>query len=194
MRYYTGVGSQETPSDILDVMIMVGRKLASKGWVLRSGAAKGADSAFELGWFQWWAEQTPWPNQAYAEIYLPWNGFNSHGRDACFGGNIVPSMDDYNLWKQAIEVAKEIHPYWDRCSPAAKKLHTRNVYQVLGKDLKTPSRFVVAYSKLDKHGEPTGGTRTAIKLAEKYEIDCFNLYKPVDLARIQEFIKDFGRD
>ncbi len=49
-KYYSGIGSRETPDDIIDVMKQLGKKLADQGWILRTGGAKGADQAFELGW------------------------------------------------------------------------------------------------------------------------------------------------
>jgi hypothetical protein len=48
-KIYAGIGSQETPPDILKVMEKLGRKLAKEEWVLRSGGARGADSAFHKG-------------------------------------------------------------------------------------------------------------------------------------------------
>ena len=47
--YYCGVGSRETPSDILEKMGEIAHYCAKRGWVLRSGGAKGADTAFEAG-------------------------------------------------------------------------------------------------------------------------------------------------
>ena len=47
--YYAGIGSRTTPDDILDVMTLVAEKLATLGYILRSGGAQGADSAFEKG-------------------------------------------------------------------------------------------------------------------------------------------------
>ena len=49
MKYYTGVGSRKTPSEILDIMSKMARKLDLAGWTLRSGGALGADRAFEAG-------------------------------------------------------------------------------------------------------------------------------------------------
>src|ERR1700744_2915284 len=46
---YAGIGSRETPEHICKLMYMIGLKLAVKGWLLRSGHAKGADRAFEYG-------------------------------------------------------------------------------------------------------------------------------------------------
>ncbi len=47
MKYYAGIGSRETPNDILDLMYYLATKLRDTGWTLRSGGAKGADTAFE---------------------------------------------------------------------------------------------------------------------------------------------------
>lgn len=46
---YAGIGSRETPEDILKQMTEVASDLEHAGYVLRSGGAKGADSAFEAG-------------------------------------------------------------------------------------------------------------------------------------------------
>ena len=47
--YYAGVGSRETPQDVLKIMWKIGKHLADKGYTLRSGGARGADAAFENG-------------------------------------------------------------------------------------------------------------------------------------------------
>ena len=46
---YAGVGSRSTPAEVLHWMESIGRGMARAGMVLRSGAARGADSAFERG-------------------------------------------------------------------------------------------------------------------------------------------------
>lgn len=47
--FYSGIGSRQTPEDILNVMKYVATELSKKDYILRSGGAKGADSAFEAG-------------------------------------------------------------------------------------------------------------------------------------------------
>lgn len=49
IKRYAGIGSRETPRPILDLMTLCSIKLDSLGYVLRSGHAVGADSAFEYG-------------------------------------------------------------------------------------------------------------------------------------------------
>lgn len=48
-KIYAGIGSRETPAEVCGLMIDYAAHLARKGWLLRSGGAKGADSAFEAG-------------------------------------------------------------------------------------------------------------------------------------------------
>lgn len=46
---YAGIGSRETPEYHLGMMRAIGVSLASLGFILRSGRARGADQAFERG-------------------------------------------------------------------------------------------------------------------------------------------------
>jgi len=48
-KLYCGIGARDTPQDILELMTRVSKGLDRKRYVLRSGGAKGADSAFEAG-------------------------------------------------------------------------------------------------------------------------------------------------
>lgn len=146
MRYYTGIGSRHTPAHVLDVMTELAREFSRAGWTLRSGGAKGADRAFEHG-----AERK--------EIFLPWAGFN--GSQSEFW---PPS-------EEAFGVARRFHPAWYRCSDGAKKLHARNVHQVLGLDLKTPSDVVVCWTQ---DGRLIGGTAQALRIANEWMIPVLN--------------------
>lgn len=46
---YAGIGSRKTPPDVLTHMRDFAYEVAEDGWTLRSGGAKGADTAFEEG-------------------------------------------------------------------------------------------------------------------------------------------------
>lgn len=82
-----------------------------------------------------------------------------------------------------MDLASNIHPAWNKLSFGAKKLHTRNCFQCLGLDLSTPSRFLICWTE---KGNKIGGTRTAIVLAEKYNIPVFNLYSERGLDKLLE--------
>lgn len=180
MKYYTGVGSRETPKEILDLMREYSRIMALLGWSFRSGGADGADSAFSNGW--WDARDIDKEIQE-GEIYLPWDGFNDFmPSDPC-----CILVTDKRIIQKAQEILQTVHPAYDNLTRGPLALHTRNVYQVLGADLKTPSKGLVAYAKIDSKGNPTGGTATAIKIALMNNIPVRNLYKEKD----REFIEDF---
>jgi hypothetical protein len=49
MRYYAGIGARNTPAEVLALMSNIGKNLSLEGMTLRSGGAKGADLAFEIG-------------------------------------------------------------------------------------------------------------------------------------------------
>lgn len=146
--YYAGIGSRETPSDICQLMTGLAISLDKSGLILRSGGAKGADQAFELG-----AQKK--------NIYLPWAKFENNNSTL------------YSISKEAYELAENFHPAWNRLSNGAKRLHARNVYQVLGSDCKTPSIFVITWTK---DGLASGGTGQALRIAESHQIPIFNLF------------------
>lgn len=187
MKWYTGVGSRETPSDILVMMQRIGAALATQGWTLRSGGAAGADKAFEDGMFSVVGLDGPY-GWTPAEIYLPWSGYEDHYRYTHGGLNILPSDIHFETESIAEGMAMAVHPAWEACKQGAKKMHTRNVFQVLGKTLDTPSKMLIAWTKLDKAGNPKGGTATAINLAKENGVETFNLNKPEDFERIKKWI------
>lgn len=181
-RYYTGVGSRSTPQHVLVQLRAAASMLEAAGWVMRSGGANGADSAFEEG--------VTVPSLTTMEIYLPWPGFN--GRT----GAHSPAISGAS-WERAAEIAKETHPGWPRLSFGARKLHTRNVFQVLGADLCTPSRFVLCWTADGAQTEQertktTGGTGTAIVLACRMGIPVFNAAREETQRRLQAWLSGDG--
>ena len=161
MKFYTGIGSRETPDDVLELMELLGEKLAREGWTLRSGGATGADSAFEKGAMRGMDAELlePWP-----EIFLPWPNFN--GR---------PDGPDWPAPSpEAYEIAARFHPAWDRMSRGGQSLHARNVHQVLGWRVDKPvlSKFVVCWTPRARGG---GGTGQAIRVAKHYRVPVIDL-------------------
>lgn len=170
MIYYAGIGSRETPENILKLMKQMGSHLGKLGITLRSGGAEGADQAFEEG-----CDMVNGPK----EIYLPWRNFqNSHS-------NLIVGPPG----SKAYLIAEEHHPYWANLSDGAKKLQARNSHQVLGKDLSTLTSFVVCYTA---KGKGKGGTGQAIRLAKAHNIPIFDcgLYEE-DLELLKDEYKQF---
>lgn len=174
-KYYTMIGSRSTPDTILEIMKDVATKLDSKGWYARSGGANGADSACN--------------HVKHKEIYLPWNGFNGHYHNPSEG------YYDYKTFQRKHEADAYMmchHKYWSSVKrESVKHLHRRNVHQVLGNTLNSPSKIVICYAEPDsergKH-HVKGGTGTAVSLAISFGIPICNLYDERNIDRLYQWI------
>lgn len=89
---------------------------------------------------------------------------------------------------EAMEIAKRFHPAWDKMSMFAKRLHGRNAFQVLGRDLHTPSSGLICWTQdgcmsHEQRSIRTGGTGTAISIASAYGVPVSNLRIPAELYK-----------
>lgn len=152
-KKYAGIGSRRTPPDILQLMIKLGMQFGRKGYLLRSGAAPGADSAFEAGCDHVGGAK---------EIYLPWKG--AFGHDS-------PLYTPHPLGFEIID------SWWPghESHHAARKLWARNFQQILGADLENPDPvdFVICWTV---NGKRKGGTARALEMADEFNIPIINLY------------------
>ena len=164
---YAGIGSRETPEDILGLMVAIAKVMQERGYIMRSGAAIGADSAFEAGI----------TDDSMKEIYLPKKGFE--GR---FDGILLSGA----VYDKAQEMALQNHPnpdalFYDkkpggRSKPKFAALaHTRNMAQVLGRNLDKKAMVILAYTP---DGAASGGTGQAIRVAESLGVPVLNLRRP----------------
>lgn len=156
-KFYTGIGSRDTPPEVGVVMTKIAQFLYEEGYVLRSGGARGADTFFERGV----------DDEAGKEIYL--------ARKNDFGNKSAR----YGVCDKALELAESIHPNWNAPGMVSNNrhgqyLHARNCYQVLGQTLDNPSEFLLCWTE---GGLSKGGSRTAIKLAERNDVPVFNFGK-----------------
>ena len=172
-RFYTGIGSRQTPPDVLDLMTELAGILAYNEFILRSGHATGADRAFEIGC------------DGLSRIYLPWEDFG-----------VKPYLDDPGMEVIGTEIAFE--DQYERnfkrmvtdglcrntTKQAMRKLHGRNYCQVYGHDAEsTPSEFLVCWTK---NARLIGGTATAIKLTNITDIPVYNLADPSHRKKIEK--------
>lgn len=155
MKRYAGIGARETPDPILKQMVILGKSM-SKDWILRSGGARGADSAFEIGCTLGGGEK---------EIILPWKGFNGNGSHL-----VLPEFG--NIFDRATAIAELIHPAWHALRDSWRRLHTRNVIQIMGMNLEEPVDLVICWTH---KGKTIGGTATGIKLAQSLNIPILNM-------------------
>ena len=160
--FYAGIGARDTPEPVLKKMFKVAEILAKKGYVMRSGAADGADSAFEAG--------VDKVDSSLKEIYLPFDGFEplSNGNNRFADGKTTFAENS----PRHHEIASAYHPAWHKLGKGARAMMARNASQMLGRDLKTPSSMIVCWTK---NGEAVGGTGQSIRMAEDKGIQVVNL-------------------
>lgn len=169
MKRYAGIGSRETPKEILLLMERLAESMGRNGWLLRSGAADGADSAFERGCDR---------ANGKKEIFLPWRFFNDH-----------PS-GWHHPTAAATMIAREHINWWDNLDDPARKLHSRNVHQILGYNLKEPVNCVIYWTE---NGAFKGGTATALKVARAHGIPSYWLRDAASLPHIALLARDSAR-
>jgi len=148
--FYAGIGSRETPQDILEEMANIAKYLESKGYTLRSGGAGGADIAFSSV-------------VSKAQIWVPWKGFYEDKRHDIR----IISNDDI----EAFDSIRDYHPNPNKLTVGGTKLMARNYRQIVG--INEPnSEFVVCWTK---DGKASGGTGQAIRIANSIGVKVTNL-------------------
>lgn len=183
MKIYTGIGSRDVPLWAALILEQAGERLASEGWILRSGGAPGCDKRFQAGASKY---QTPY------HIYLPkepFFGLTSNSRNC-----LLPEKRWPLAWTKAKEIAASLHPNWPAVvNKGFDKLMTRNIFQILGEDLQSPSRFVLCWAERSTFKEDTiinvsGGTGQAVRLAAKYSIPVYNINELAHLQKIAKWL------
>lgn len=153
-KVYSGIGSREISQVQVDKIHRLSLFLDLANLTLRSGGAVGADTA--------WAKYS-----AKKQIFIPTQGYNELYAD----GKKIIAVDSLKNYNEAVEIAKEYHPSPSSLSNFALKLMARNSYIVLGEDLKSPSDFILYYSKTPKKG----GTSQALRIAADYGIQTISI-------------------
>jgi hypothetical protein len=101
LRYYSGIGARAAPLEVLSLMTRAAFALTKRGYVLRSGHAIGADSAFERG------------ASRDAQIFLPVAGWRGSA------SSLHPEALGAELWRRARDIAAAHHPAFTGLRPGA---------------------------------------------------------------------------
>jgi hypothetical protein len=193
--FYSGVGSRETPLHVLYLMSKLAMLFEKSGYMLSSGCAIGADAAFEDILLN--------PSQT-AEIYVPHNRFAKKMGTTHKPHYIIPKErfgeGCSGLYREAMILihTKRLHKGWENCKDWVMDLHNRNMFQVLGLDLMTKSKFTICYTSggektYEQTHRDTGGTATAINAADVHKVEVFNLGNKKDYLRLHKFVEDYER-
>lgn len=172
---YAGIGSRNTPAVIMREMVSLAHEYAAKGYILRSGGASGADSAFELG-----SDKA----NGTKEIYLPWQSYND---------NSSLLYDCYPI--EYYSVANRVYgDRWSQLSNGARLLMIRNVAQIIGiVDYPDTSDFVLCWTpdgcdSISTRTRYSGGTGNAIALANELDIPVFNMYNDNYKQQLEQYM------
>lgn len=154
-RYYAGIGSRETPREILTLMESYAADLSNRGFTLRSGGATGADSAFEFG-----CDSV----KGNKEIFYARDAGQPHSNWA---------------WDEVlnyIPTDRTSAPF-DKWKLFVRQLLVRNMFQVLGRNGRTPVKFVLCWAPSNNYADSSaGGTGWAVRCALAKGIPVYNLY------------------
>lgn len=203
--HYAGIGSRSTPGNVCDVMTKLAWKLSDKGWILRSGGAKGADDAFYRGsvYSEQWA-CPPALTPPKSEIYTPEHliGSKQYG--------YIPVFVEENL--------EMIHRAWKICAfdlgltafrgckfkgieglNFSQRCHIRNVFQVMGLDLDTLVKGLICYAPWQVVGDTRrviGGTNTAHRIAQLMipADKIYNMYDFDTFIHFSKYVKDYRHE
>lgn len=188
---YAGVGSRETPEELLSLMELIGKSFANRGFKLRTGDALGADAAFIKGALE---KLKPEDVVKLIEAYMP---------SMKAAGSYPPYMrrPDPDLLPRLSKIVDEVHPAPYFLKGYGRSLQERNALQVLGPRLDDPIDFLIGALKpvhLRKKPNETGGTGQAYRLAQKHNIPVFDLLPTTpreDLTKaLQLYVRRRGED
>ena len=163
-RYYTGVGSRETPVDMQMKLVAVAARLAMIGYTLRSGGAKGADRAFQQG-----------AESVHGETVI----YRAKGKFK----HMIPAW----CFEEVKRHMPPNRPPFDSMEEHTRKLLARNMLQVLGEDGQVPSEFLVCWTPA---GLTDGGTGYALRCAVAHGVMTYNLRNPIEEKAFDEFLQE----
>lgn len=150
---FAGIGGRDTPPDIGVKMMFIAQDYAKRGWILRSGGARGADTAFENGYKD---------HPHLKEIFLPYK---------LYEGNTSPLYE--RPPQAAYDLIDRMWPDVKFRSDNVRTMFARNCQQILGANLDDQSDLVICWTRF---GKVVGGTGKSIQLANKFGVPVINLY------------------
>ena len=165
MAAYAGIGARNTPSEILEIMKLSAKTLASK-YTCNTGAAKGADQAFAEGALQ---------GGGQVQLFLPWPSYENTWRNSIHGRVDTHVLQYHD--KEAFDSVYNFHPAAANLKQTVIKLHARNFCILRG------TSFVICWTP---NGNIVGGTGQALRIAQHLGIKIYNLGNPETLTAFKQ--------
>jgi len=159
MKAYAGVGSRNTPQNILDIMTKTAIFLEKRGYTLRSGGAKGADTAFENGVKK--LKEIYYANDATEQSLIIAERYHSHWHRLGSYAKKLHGRNSFQILGKTLNSPVEFVICWtpDGCERHIDRKIT------------------------------TGGTGTAISIASSSKIKVYNLYNNESIDKLRALLK-----
>lgn len=168
---YAGIGSRETPQDVLSKMHQISKRLDSLGYKLHTGFTffdnntksdeEGADKAFSDG--------------TNNKVLFGPDRIRIYNNTKSF---LVKKYEE-SVSEMTDSVVNEIHPKPKALTSGARKLMARNANQLFGEKLDSTVDFVLFYDKSGWDGvgkrPERGGTLQAVDMAHRKGIPVINM-------------------
>ncbi|SNX48816.1 hypothetical protein VTH8203_02453 [Vibrio thalassae] len=146
----------------------------TQGFIQRNGG-NSVDDWFRQGALKYQANSV--------QLCLPWDGYNDH---EIGDGNAVGNR------QIAMAVTSRYLKGFRAINPHQKMIISRNVFLILGFDLKHHAEFIVCYTKCGTKsfkGLKNLSQQLCLKLAASYNIPVINLGNPDDMAIVGSLIE-----
>jgi hypothetical protein len=159
---YTAAGNRKAPGAALALCHVVGRELAARGLTLRTSDELGVDCAFADGHHETWLN-----GKNVRLAFVTKAGTNPHAAHDLAGER--PTRLALDLAAQVLGGAT-----WLKIRESSRWVHGLAVERLLGRDLLTPSRFLLCWSQtVDPAAQH--GTRVLARVARERNIPVLNL-------------------
>lgn len=177
------IGSRDTPEIQRLRFLRLGAIMASLGYVIYSGGARGMDDSAERGARLWLVHHDRQHDIAHQlRIFLPRDGFDPGGglpKRYRREGDHIFLLSDLSMRDTARGMTKKFHPKSEKLSQYQAKLMDRNAFQVLDLDLETPVDMVICWTPdgcIDgrQTTRQTGGTGHALRISADHGVPIFN--------------------
>jgi len=168
---YAGIGSRQTPPDIIKIMHDSAILLAKEGYVCNTGAALGADQAFAQGAVI---------GGGVVDLKLPWSTYEEKWISSLrvMSTNVITTVLTFDD-KDAYNSVTQLHPAAAALKQAVMKLHARN-YLII-----QPAKFVICWTP---EGKEVGGTGQGIRIANMLGITIYNLGNAETLTAFKQHL------
>lgn len=176
MKTFAAVGRFSTSRNVIPIMSKILEPLSEKQYIMNTGGASGADDMF--------AEVYSGVFDKTVNIFLPWNGYNGifTNRNSSIIKNVFDSVP-----KRAFEIAESVDENWQNRTEATKGLYARNALIYLGSNLLSPVDFAIYFDDVPEYKD--SGTQRGLRIAEKYNIPCFNVYDADSFDKVMSLIE-----